>query len=79
MVLGVHRGPGCIWSVSDLCGKWSFLASKIRTDPTVFFSEDMVLCSPSEGHHLSKPPPDSDSVGTGPGTGRCNGFAGDAE
>ena len=53
--------------------------SKTRMDPAVFFSEDMVLCRLSQMHHLSKPPPDSDSVGTGPGTGRCNGFPGDAE
>lgn len=52
--------------------------SKIRMDPAVFFSEDMVLCSLSQVH-LSEPPPDSDSVGTGPGTGRGNGFPGGAE
>lgn len=66
MVLVSTGAPGCIWSVSDLCGKWSFLVSKITTGSSNVFLKDTVLRGLSQVHRLSKPPTDSDSVKTGP-------------
>lgn len=66
MVLVSTGAPGCVWSVSDLCGKRSFLVSKIRTGSSSVFLKDTVLRGLSQVHRLSKPPADSDSVRTGP-------------